>query len=333
LFTAPLSKEVSWLLPFGIFSAIVLAVSTRLRWPFAPGHQAIVLWGGWLMAGGVFFSVAGFFHEYYLSTLAPPVAALVGIGLVTAWRLLERHRELAIAFLLVAVGTTLALQITTARAFVNLPSFPTFVVGLLGTGVSLLVVAALISSHRAAVIAGLAFVVGAMLLTPGVWSALTALNSSENQSLPSSFSGRVSGPPNRGGSRVDYALLDYLEPRTKDTAYLMAVPSSMQGADYVIATKSPVLYLGGFSGQDRVLTVDALARLIADGQLRFIYWGDNARGGPAGGQPEISAWVSANCVPVDGFDIVTRNAGAPDGTGRGSPGQGDMRAVLRDCRP
>ena len=34
----------------------------------------------------VFFSIAGFFHRYYLSMLAPGIAALAGIGLVLLWR-------------------------------------------------------------------------------------------------------------------------------------------------------------------------------------------------------------------------------------------------------
>lgn len=34
----------------------------------------------------VFFSVAGFFHQYYLSTLAPAICALFGIGVVVMWQ-------------------------------------------------------------------------------------------------------------------------------------------------------------------------------------------------------------------------------------------------------
>jgi 4-amino-4-deoxy-L-arabinose transferase-like glycosyltransferase len=34
----------------------------------------------------VFFSIGGFFHRYYLSMLAPGIAALAGIGLVLLWR-------------------------------------------------------------------------------------------------------------------------------------------------------------------------------------------------------------------------------------------------------
>ena len=50
---------------------------------------------GWLIPGMVFFSVAGFFHQYYLIMLAPPIAALAGAGAVdsgtntapgTAWQ-------------------------------------------------------------------------------------------------------------------------------------------------------------------------------------------------------------------------------------------------------
>src|SRR5574341_146050 len=100
LFTAPLSKEVSWLLPFGLFSAGLVLAGTRLRWPLATEHQAVVLWGGWLATGGVFFSVAGFFHEYYLSMLAAPLAALVGVGAVKLWRMRERRPWLAIGLLL-----------------------------------------------------------------------------------------------------------------------------------------------------------------------------------------------------------------------------------------
>ncbi len=79
--------------------------------------------------------------------------------------------------------------------------------------------------------AGFGLVAGALLLTPGIWSGLTMLNSSENQSLPAAYSGRSSGPANGGGLQVNQALLAYLQPRTQGATFLMAVPSSMQGAD------------------------------------------------------------------------------------------------------
>lgn len=132
-------------------------------------------------------------------------------------------------------------------------------------------------------------------------------------------------------------MLRYLLANTHDTTYLLAVPSAMQGADYVIATGRPVLHIGGFMGQDRVVTADSLAQMVADGELRFVYWGGPGGGAGLGNRPDISAWVTAYCTPVSGFDTVTRSAGPPDGTGSrggnaGSPGGlGDTRVSLYDC--
>jgi len=149
---------------------------------------------------------------------------------------------------------------------------------------------------------------------------------------------------NRGGLQVSQALLDHLEQHTPDSTYLMAVPSSMQAGDYVLATGRPVLYLGGFMGQDKVVSRDDLRRMVAAGQLRNIYW--NAPGGGFGGQADISTWVTTRCKVVTGFDAVTRNAGAPSGIltrqdeasfygqdpGGGSfPGGRDMQVLLYDC--
>jgi hypothetical protein len=118
-------------------------------------------------------------------------------------------------------------------------------------------------------------------------------------------------------------------------AFLVAVPSSMQGADYVLKTGRAVLYLGGFMGQDKVVTAAELSDLIAKGELRYIYW--DARGGNFEGQSDISTWVRANCTAVKGFNTATVNAGAPDGTADNagaapSFGPGGMQVSLYDCR-
>jgi hypothetical protein len=190
-------------------------------------------------------------------------------------------------------------------------------------------------------VAGITSVVAALLFIPAVWSVLTALNPSSNQSLPSAYSGQPSAPANGGDVQINVALLNYLEAHTTNNTYLMAVPSSMQGADYVIATSRPVLYLGGFMGQDRVLTAQALAAMVASGELRYVYWSSgNTGGGPGGngGQADITQWVTTQCTVVPGFETVTRNAGAPDGTGGAGgtntgnfPGGATMQIKLYDC--
>jgi 4-amino-4-deoxy-L-arabinose transferase-like glycosyltransferase len=338
LFTSPLNKEVSWLLPFGIFSAALLLFRHRITWPVTPQHRDFVLWFGWLLTAGVFFSVAGFFHPYYLSTMAPPLAALVGIGIAQLWKIHNQHPWRAVGWIVFAVGATLAFQYYTAASFIGNMSWLPVVAGLFFGGAILAVIAAA-RKHSITATAGYACLTAAMLVTPGVWAGLTNAYTSQNQSLPAAYSGEKTALPNRGSVQVNSHLLDFLEANTANMKYLMAVPSSMQGADYVIATGRPVLYMGGFMGQDQVVTAQDLANLVSSGQLRYIYWDARGRGG-MGSQPEISSWVSSACQPVNGFETTTRNTGAPDGTSQGlnNPSGMDgggfnnnMQVSLYDC--
>ncbi len=115
---------------------------------------------------------------------------------------------------------------------------------------------------------------------------------------------------------------------------------NLGNSDYVIATGRPVLYLGGFNGVDQVVSGDDLARLVAEGKLRYIYWG-GGEGGPGGGRgpgpggaASLSTWVTAHCTPVEGFETETSNFGAPDGitsySSAVSSSRG-MQVALYDC--
>lgn len=338
LFIAPLNKEVSWLLPLGLVSAILLAAGTRWRWQLSSKHQALVLWGGWLITCAVFFSIAGFFHEYYLSMLGAPLAALVGIGFGELWDLHKERPVLSASALGIAAVATVTFQIYTANAVLQniwwLPGIVFFIIlGLTALSVSVA------KKNTFALKTGFVSIIAAVLLTPGIWSVYTVLSSSQNQSLPSSYSGGEIGPVVQRGLQINAALLDYLQTNTINTRYLMAVPSSMQGADYVLATGRPVLYMGGFNGQDDVVSKEDLAQLVADGELRYIYWSANDRG-PGAGDAELSTWITSSCGVVAGFDTTTQNQGAPDGTriDQNSAGQTmddgrfrNMQVTLYDC--
>jgi len=87
LFDAENGGQIAWLLPAAL---ILLLFGLAVRWR-APrtdlGRAAYLIWGGWLVATGVVFSLmAGIFHAYYSVALAPAVGALVGMGGVDLWR-------------------------------------------------------------------------------------------------------------------------------------------------------------------------------------------------------------------------------------------------------
>jgi 4-amino-4-deoxy-L-arabinose transferase-like glycosyltransferase len=175
-------------------------------------------------------------------------------------------------------------------------------------------------------IAGFSCVMAALLVTPGIWSGLTNQNAN-NQTLPSAYMGDSTsfGAFDGGGGettlQVDQSLLTFLEQNTQGMRYMLAVDSSMQGAGYVIASGRGVLYMGGFSGQDQVVTITDLAALVASHQLRYIQLGDvGGFGGGSGSSAEISSWVKTNCQ-------VVQNISGGNSFGRGF---GDTGSVY-DC--
>ena len=226
LFIAPLSKEASWLLPFGLMSMGLLAAGTRPRWPLTQKHQALMLWGGWLATSAIFFSVAAFFHEYYLTMLAVPLAALVGIGVAELWRLRARHPWIAVALLMSTAIVTLGVQYATARAYVATIWWWPLVVGCGVLGALLLGFGAW--QRRPQLMAGgVGAIMAALLITPGSWSVLTMLYPTANTSLPSAYSGNAERIATVDGPRVNQDLLAFLQANTQDVKYLMAVPSAI----------------------------------------------------------------------------------------------------------
>jgi len=153
----------------------------------------------------------------------------------------------------------------------------------------------------------------ALLLSPGIWAGLTNVNPSTNQAIPSAYDGHSTGPGKLSGLLVDSALLNYLHENTKGNKYLMAVPSSMQGADYVLATSRPVLYIDGFSSAGQVVSSDQLGEMVSAGELRNIYWGAGFTGGLKGTRG-VSDWVKSSCKVVPGFETQTYLSSVPDGT-------------------
>jgi hypothetical protein len=127
------------------------------------------------------------------------------------------------------------------------------------------------------------------------------------------------------------ALLNYLQRNTAGMKYPMAVPSSMSRAGYLLATGRPVLYSGGFNGQDQVASGADLARLVAEGQLRYVYWGRGGGPGPSG-QSSVSEWITSQCTVVSGLSSSAASFGAANQPGSGfAPGPGGSQGTLYDC--
>ncbi|MER6575309.1 glycosyltransferase family 39 protein [Nonomuraea sp. NPDC001023] len=106
---------------------------------------------------------------------------------------------------------------------------------------------------------------------------------------------RSRGP--MGGGVAD-ATVKYLVANQGRATWLVAVGSAQQASSIILATGRPVIAMGGFTGSDPAMTVPRLRELLSSGRLRYVLPG--GRGGPGGGETEVTAWVTANCAAVAG---------------------------------
>jgi 4-amino-4-deoxy-L-arabinose transferase-like glycosyltransferase len=165
--------EIGWLYPLALLSLVAgLAWRGRAR-RTDPLRAGLVMWGGWLVTFGVIYSVmSNIPHTAYMASLAPPLAALSGAGIVMFWRW-YRAGSWAGWLLPVAVAAELAWAYylwSGFRAF--LPWVLPAAIGLGAAAVVIMVAGRLSRRARDAVVgAGLAVGVAAMLAAPTAWAA------------------------------------------------------------------------------------------------------------------------------------------------------------------
>ncbi|WP_182900260.1 glycosyltransferase family 39 protein [Microbispora sp. H10830] len=105
LFDTEVGGQISWLLPAALLLLVAGLWLLRRAPRTDPARAALGVWGGWLLVTGLIFSLMqGIFHAYYTVALAPPVAALVGMGAALLWE--RRHRPAAVVTLAATVVVT-----------------------------------------------------------------------------------------------------------------------------------------------------------------------------------------------------------------------------------
>jgi 4-amino-4-deoxy-L-arabinose transferase-like glycosyltransferase len=305
-----LAGQFAWWLPFALIGAFAAFARAPLRRPPEPTQRDVALWLGWaLLYGAVFSFDSGIFHAYYLSLLAPPLAALTGIGLVELWRryragtLLPSHRTGSL-LLPAAIAATAAWQIYLEYGALDWPAdgstpwphldWRAWLFAVLAIG-ALVSCGGLIAAREAAPrVAATALAIGAiaLLVTPAAW-ALSPVLARNNAAMPNADIALLAGTDGRAGRRFwggfgagadDPKLRAFLTANRGNARYLLATPNARLAAPLIIRTGEPVMAVGGFSGADQILTREAFARLVEEGQVRFVMINlpdPNARGADA----------------------------------------------------
>jgi 4-amino-4-deoxy-L-arabinose transferase-like glycosyltransferase len=333
--SARLAGQIAWLLPLAVLGLVLgLLMSWRSRrTSLAFGTYA--MWGAWLLIDWAVLSFsAGARHAYYSSILAPAVATLAAAGLVMLWRL-ARGSPLA------AGGLALALAGSAVVGFAVLADSPTFlpwlrwVVLACGAVAGAAVLAPHLRGRRGAGVGvatsgASAVAIGAASLAllggPAAYSVVTAerahtgydptagpplgertrtvaVSSTAFAAVPSS-----SATPSASavGAATVALLVPYLQAHRDDARFLVAATDATTAAPIALATRQPVITIGGYTGADPTPSAHQIEGLIDSGQLRYAVL-DAARVMPASRLARATAapaWIERHCALVPGAFIA-----------------------------
>jgi 4-amino-4-deoxy-L-arabinose transferase-like glycosyltransferase len=289
-----LAGQITWLIPLAALGSIAAMGRERFRWPVSPKHLAILLWAGWLASYAAVFSFSrGIIHPYYLSIIAPPVAALFGVG-ASALRATSGRGRWGSLALSTALILTSAWQ---SKVLVAHPAWRDHLLPWLAGGAAASVTGLLAarflgprwSCSTALGRASLAVGLLAVLLTPAAWSLMPVV-APGNPMIPVADPSLLTGTGELAAPPVDLdeilPLVNYLRAHRREERYLVATTNVIVAGSIIVKTGEPVMATRGFLGTDPILTPAQLAREIGTGQVRFALVpipAATASGRPAGG--------------------------------------------------
>ncbi|MFJ8535990.1 ArnT family glycosyltransferase [Streptomyces sp. NPDC093591] len=198
MFNEIMGGQISWLIPFALI-ALVGGLVLRGRAPRTDAKRAaLMLWGGWFVLHYLTFALAeGTFHPYYVTAMAPGIAALAGIGAVMLYRAFVEGSAVKWGWVLPgavaasAVWAVVLLQRVSGSG--TLYVVAEVVVGVAGAAAVLGLLAGRFTKRRRLIgIAALAAVV-ALLAGPAAYSVSAATSASTNGTNP------TAGPNTGGG--------------------------------------------------------------------------------------------------------------------------------------
>jgi 4-amino-4-deoxy-L-arabinose transferase-like glycosyltransferase len=317
-----LAGQVGGLFPLAL-AGIVLGAFERRSRRMSLRRLAVLLWLGWLVTYGVVYSYAGgFFHYYYLATMAPPLAALAAIGLVGVCELFVRGGWRAL-FLPACLALTAAWQLYIDASAMGWrlgdphPLHLALVVGTLASVSALALIGVLRGfgagemrpATRAAAAGAATIGLAAVLVVPSAWASSSVLVPGAG-AIPSADLARVvpiAGLlPERARSAEPYdpsGLVAFLEANRRDERFLLATTTTRLAAPIIVGSGHAVMAMGGFHGLDPILTPDKLAQMVEAGHVRFVMVGDASfisrrLGADAAARP-IAEWAQDKGQLVD----------------------------------
>lgn len=300
LFDSQLGTQAGWLLFPGILGILLAAYAFIKRLMKKRGKNEFpderyfsqIFWAAWLFPMMIFFSVAGFFHQYYLCMFAPALGALT-VSIVFWLNNKMRSHKIWNYIFAVLYAVTMLIQVVYVSQ--STWSFPLTVILIAETliGLTLGIIYLIKKKNNIKVLTALIMAIS-VLTAPAVWCATTVMYNL-NTTIPvagpdlagqGKMSGNPSLPENTGNQNS--GLVSYLLKNYNNEKYLAAVSDSNTAAPIILSTGKAVMAVGGFEGTDQTLTVDKLKEMIKNNEIRYFIVGNQR------GDNTVNQWVAEN---------------------------------------
>jgi hypothetical protein len=236
---------------------------------------------------GVAFSVATLINPYYTAALAPAVAAIIGIGVATAWS--SRHRIVPVVTGVVVVASVVYAVWLLPRGDSTPPEWLRPAVIAVGVGCLVVVAVAMLRQHRTIRVASLAAGLVAICLTPtvGVASIVASQRGVFDTPFEPAFAvtaidtNFIRNPANVAKT------VPTLEQIRDGAPYLLATQTAAVATLFIDATGEEALPIGGFDGAGPSPTLAQIQADVCRGQFRLALVTD-------GPDPRLH-WIAQHC--------------------------------------
>ena len=194
------APEIGWLYPLAVLALVFGLAWTRRAKRDDRVRAGFVLWGVWLATFGLIFSKMSMIpHTAYMSSLAPPLAALPAAGIVMFWRAFRAGGWRAWV-LPAAVAAQLAWALYVWHYYPGFLPWARDAMAVAGIAATVVMIAALVSRRARIrlVTVSLACGVAAVIAAPGAWAA-SVLDTKYGGSSFNASAGPVGGFGGGGG--------------------------------------------------------------------------------------------------------------------------------------
>ncbi|WP_234122076.1 ArnT family glycosyltransferase [Clostridium hydrogenum] len=266
-----ISDQIGFLISMAILGFIAAALKEQLGFSIDNERKmSLLLFFMWFLTEFIFFSFSkGSFHTYYLTTMAPAIAALTGIGTID----MINFKDKKVLIFPLSIILTAIIEITIL--YYNHTKSSGYIPIMLLTAVICLIFSTIfvlntLSNKNAKLAASFAF--AGILIAPTIWSA-TPIFLNMNSGSPSAGLELYHNPhpfKNKAAANPNSKLAVYLEKNSAHEKYLVAVPSATTYASsLILETDKPIMTFGGFSGNDKIISLNKFKKLVYAGKIKY----------------------------------------------------------------